>query len=133
MNDITMPDFDRWAELLITHNSVKEISQALKQAFEQGQALGDREGFLRGEKHILDLQHTQSQAFVQEWWETLDKDLEEQQRLEKMIDVNHPDVMQYLDKASGCYVAINKDTKKEIGRSCGGKPFPDLNIITKDQ
>lgn len=57
--DITMPDFEEWSIRLLEagENNLDGMEYALKQAFEQGRALG------RGEQ--------------QEWWEQQDSDYQD--------------------------------------------------------
>ncbi len=127
-NKFVMPDFANWAEHCVASSDgldvtlINLIEQALQQSFDQGRALGNREGFKSGLKDHTD-----------KWWQKIDKDSEEQKEDEEvlaaLVDSNHPDVVQYLDMASGCFVAFNRKTKKEIGRNCGGKPFEGLTII----
>ncbi len=52
MSKITIPDFKQWAKQLTYGRHDSAITEALKQAFEQGRALGT----------------------TQEWWEPVDKD-----------------------------------------------------------
>lgn len=50
---VTEPDFEQWALSIIRNcygcsPDVSEISEGLKQSYEQGIALGDRQGYERG-------------------------------------------------------------------------------------
>lgn len=110
MTDIKMPDFEEWAKN--TYGVYKEIQEALKQAFEQGRSLGRREAG--------DL-----------WWKQIDKDRQEQTRLSELTAAAQPNIVQYLDRSSGCYIAINKITGKRFARKCGGKPFVNIPIVER--
>ncbi len=143
MDEITMPDFDEWGRNIYhkVTESYKSWSigisniysnyhpkEDLKQAFEQGRALGAREAICSN----------------QEWWEQIDEDKEEQQRLSelmqkedkdilpKLIDKKHPDLVQVLNPKSGCYTVINRRLGRVIGTKCGGKPFKNIPIVGKD-
>lgn len=71
MTQITMPDFYKWAIKVTGLHCVYRLvgtQDALKQAFDQGYALGFREGELKGQKDSL--------TNTQEWWEPQDSDKE---------------------------------------------------------
>ena len=83
MDEITLPDFKDWADIVYSRR--KDTEEALKQAFEQGVALGAR------------IANEQSQAFGeavhevdQEWFDAIDKDQQEQERLSKLIERIEP-------------------------------------------
>lgn len=58
-DDITMPDFDRWAVSLWQNNGPKctKVKEALQQAFEQGRALGRREATEIGDTPEVEEKH----------------------------------------------------------------------------
>lgn len=114
-DEVVMPDFKTWGE----NTSRGNVEQALRQAFDQGRALGFREG--------------RAINNTQEWWEYMDDDEEYQAMLADEIQEQDIAILkgsglyQYLDTASGCYVAIKRG--REVGRNCGGKPFRDIPIV----
>lgn len=129
--EITMPNFEHWATSILTSkDKLLEIAQALEQSFNQGRSLGYREGL--------------DDEYSNVWWKSIDRDINEQARLneiseneakefsEKVLDSKNNNLVQYKEKSSGCYVAIQRTTGKEIGRKCGGKPFKNIPIIRKD-
>ncbi len=135
MASIEIPDFDKWAEI-IRNYPIKDISWNLQQVFDLGRELGQREMVCTdqewwteqdADKEWLDAQGEGSD--IQNLLPQLDNIIKEIViENNKDFDTSLSQVSQYLDKASGCYVARYKDTGRIIGRNCGGKPFVSIPI-----
>jgi hypothetical protein len=108
----TMPNFKEWGE----RTSRGNVEEALKQAYDQGYALGYRDA--------VEV-HTQ-----EEWYEAIDGDVAEYTRWQdnEVLEGCKEGVIQKKDVASGCYVARYVATGIEIGRRCGGQPFANIQI-----
>lgn len=86
MSNITLPDFEVWADVLYyNHTSVHQVREALKQAFEQGRALGLQEsmevqhdamrdaGYAEGYRDAIEYEESLKE-YSEAWWATQDGD-----------------------------------------------------------
>lgn len=103
--NITMPDFDQWGLNIVSerNNGWSDISDALKQAFDQGRALGNREAI----------------CTTQDWWEEQDNDdawidahEATQEKLEILVQVFNPKNKLYylINKSSGTMGEVGSRT-----------------------